>query len=381
MCTIEARAELPVPGAEHLVVATSVAGHEQRYQVPVLLGSERGAGCIGEVGGGFLHDGLVHHDVVDALLHSPERSHWLVPPIHASSSAPLGAEQSNTSVTYDRALAKFYRRLGSGGASEVQTLMGLSAVGSMCVPPLWAWMQDSQGSLGVVSPMLTDAHDGGRLAAGYAEQVADFTALALDLGQTVRDLHEDLRAAFGVQIWSTVEVESRVAAMRRRLDMAATLVPSLAEHIPRLAAQMAEMAAPLSVQRVHADLHLGQALHQGDAWLIIDFEGEPGGQEDHIDHASRDLAGVLRSFDYVARIMAPAAQATAWRDACIRSFMTGYGGVDNPQAMRAYLIDKAAYEVIYEARNRPDLIDLPVAALRELAGSAPDQRWFQPNSG
>jgi predicted trehalose synthase len=90
----------------------------------------------------------------------------------------------------------------------------------------------------------------------------------------------------------------------------------------------------------------------------------------------RDVAGMLRSFDYVAGAYAlahPGLSATDWALACRRAFVAGYSartGHDlraNRLLLDAFEIDKAIYEAIYEARNRPDWLSIPVAAIKRLA--------------
>lgn len=113
---------------------------------------------------------------------------------------------------------------------------------------------------------------------------------------------------------------------------------------------------------------------------IIDFEGEtakPFTERIGPDNIWRDLAGVLRSFDYAAAqaamSSAAAAPDRAWRDACQQAFLTGYGDAATAGAgplRAAYLADKAIYEVVYEARNRPDWVVIPLTAAAQLADGA-----------
>jgi predicted trehalose synthase len=91
------------------------------------------------------------------------------------------------------------------------------------------------------------------------------------------------------------------------------------------------------------------------------------------DFALRDVAGMLRSFDYVAGSLGSTEQAAAWTSASRRAFLDGYieeSGTDlrtHRELLDAFEMDKAVYEAVYEARNRPDWLPIPVSALRRLA--------------
>lgn len=151
--------------------------------------------------------------------------------------------------------------------------------------------------------------------------------------------------------------------------------------------------------RVHGDYHLGQVLRtRDDDWSIIDFEGEPvRSVEERRQRTSalKDVAGMLRSFSYAraARGLAsPHEQAlrnrrslAAWEHGARNAFLTGYreaitgDGLLVPgddaafsTALRAWEIDKALYEVAYEARNRPDWLILPLRSLLPWIGDQLD---------
>ncbi|MGK5546800.1 maltokinase N-terminal cap-like domain-containing protein, partial [Streptomyces sp. URMC 127] len=88
---------------------------------------------------------------------------------------------------------------------------------------------------------------------------------------------------------------------------------------------------------------------------------------------ARDVAGMLRSFDYAAAV--GRAGGTGWSERARAAFCEGYGAVhgdprEEPQMLRAHETDKAVYEVLYEARHRPDWLVVPMAAIRRLAGAA-----------
>jgi maltose alpha-D-glucosyltransferase/alpha-amylase len=151
--------------------------------------------------------------------------------------------------------------------------------------------------------------------------------------------------------------------------------------------------------RVHGDLHLGQVLSTGRDFLFIDFEGEPIlsiGQRRLKRSPLRDVAGMVRSFDYAARTAIPdavargqvrseeraqellAARAAEWVTWVVAAYLRGYLDVmrttdllpADSHALRvqldAHVVEKAFYEVRYELDNRPDWVWIPIAGVRRL---------------
>jgi maltokinase len=112
---------------------------------------------------------------------------------------------------------------------------------------------------------------------------------------------------------------------------------------------------------------------------VLDFEGEPSASEaerQRPDLALRDLAGMLRSIDYAAAV--GGATDPGWADEARARLVAGYTGGDRgatapaatPVLLRALELDKALYEVVYESRNRPTWVGIPLAAVdRLLAGT------------
>jgi len=163
-------------------------------------------------------------------------------------------------------------------------------------------------------------------------------------------------------------------------------VPELgkqADMISEAYAALAKLQGPFPVQRVHGDYHLGQVLRTETGWVVLDFEGEPASplaQRRARSSPLRDVAGMLRSFDYAARHQVIArpdatslmAKASDWVRRNSDAFCAGYaaaGGLDPAQngvVLRAMLLDKAVYEVIYEARNRPTWVPIPLESIAEL---------------
>jgi maltokinase len=145
--------------------------------------------------------------------------------------------------------------------------------------------------------------------------------------------------------------------------------------------QVELLTREVPVQRVHGDYHLGQVMRTPTDWVVLDFEGEPGqplAERRALSSPLRDVAGMLRSFDYAARhLLADNSQdgeletrAEEWADRNREAFLEGYvegGGVITPgdaALLRAFELSKAVYEVVYEARNRPSWVSIPLAAFR-----------------
>jgi maltokinase len=277
------------------------------------------------------------------------------------------------------------------GAKHVPALLGSVAVEHDGEP----W------SLAMLQEFLTTASDGWELAKTsvrdlmaeadlHAEEAGgDFAAEARRLGAAVADVHAELAAAFGQRPAQRDEVRARAEQMTARLEHALTVLPQLAEVADGLRAryeEFASSAAPLSLQRIHGDLHLGQALRTVRRWVVIDFEGEPMAElsaRRQPDSVLRDIAGMLRSFEYAAyhRVIEIGWQAQLayrageWAERNRSAFCDGYAeaaGRDpraETAALRAFVADKAVYEAVYEARHRPDWLGIPLASLHRLADS------------
>jgi maltokinase len=190
---------------------------------------------------------------------------------------------------------------------------------------------------------------------------------------------------------SAVDIQRLRDGFLTRLEAAVKEVPELAPARSRLRAAFAAVTGgrpeQTVLQRVHGDLHLGQVLHTPTRWLVIDFEGEPsaGLAERTAPHPPlRDVAGMLRSFDYAAAHELRAGGhpptgeaariAARWtermRSAFLRGYATAAGADPRTQSalLTAYELDKAVYEVIYEIRNRPTWVDVPLRAVFRIAG-------------
>ncbi|MFD8739330.1 phosphotransferase [Streptomyces sp. NPDC059618] len=308
----------------------------------------------------------------------------------------MTAEQSNSSVVYgDTFILKLLRRIVPGINPDLELPLALAREGCVRVPAPTAWLRAELSGqsyvLGVLQPFVQGASDGWELALRGLAKGEDFAVEARALGRATAEVHTALARSLPTVTLGHRQLRPLADAMTERLDAAAQAVPLLRPHAPGLRTAF-EALADLSreghtwtAQRVHGDLHLGQCLRSPDGrWSLIDFEGEPSkplAERRMPQPPARDIAGMLRSFDYAAHAVtrvpgaAGTAPASGWADNCRAAYCTGYaeaGGFDprtDPVLLRAFETDKAVYEVVYEARHRPDWLPVPLAAVRRLAAS------------
>ena len=189
----------------------------------------------------------------------------------------------------------------------------------------------------------------------------------------------------------TMGTRDRATAQRAtdgtRLERAGAEVPKLAPYLAEAREIIGRADAPTMLQRVHGDLHLGQVLRTPDDWILIDFEGEPGqpiAERRRLASPIRDVAAMLRSFDYAAHYLlvdfvddeASMNRAQDWAERNRDAFCDGYAATSgtDPRSesalLQAYELDKAVYEVAYEARHRPNWLWIPMRSLSRLLPSA-----------
>lgn len=198
-------------------------------------------------------------------------------------------------------------------------------------------------------------------------------------------MHTALAHALPTVTLGHVQMRALVEGMTERLEAAVQAVPALRPYADDLRSaytaldDLASEGRTWTAQRIHGDLHLGQCLRSpAGTWWLIDFEGEPArplAERRMPQPAVRDVAGMLRSFDYAARTTDP--PQPEWATHCRAAYCSGYAeaaGRDprtEPVLLRAYETDKAVYEAVYEARHRPDWLPVPMAALHRLASADP----------
>ncbi|MFJ6695408.1 maltokinase [Streptomyces sp. NPDC091272] len=306
---------------------------------------------------------------------------------------PLDSEQSNSSLVYGNSyILKIFRRVHPGVNPDLELPLALGREGCARVPAPVAWFEGANPedptepfTLGLLQPFLDGADDGWQLALKALATDADFTAEAYALGRATAEVHTTLAAALPTLTLGRPQAEALAAQMAERLEATVQAVPTLLPYAPGLRAafdavrELGGAGPVVTSQRVHGDLHLGQALRGPDGeWSVIDFEGEPAKpltERRRPQPVVRDIAGMLRSFDYAARMHQP--WNPEWAERCRAAFCEGYAaasGTDprhQPVLLRAYETDKAVYEVLYEARHRPDWLPVPMAAVQRLATPLP----------
>jgi maltokinase len=324
-----------------------------------------------------------------------------------ASSTLFSGEQSNSSVAFgEDALMKVFRKVTPGVNPDVAVHEVLTRAGSEHVAALYGWLEAPLGErdddvlqLAMLQQFLRTASDGWDLAqasvrALYADpEVAahdsggDFAGEAARLGEALQEVHRTLREHFPAETRPASDTAELAAAMTGRLEAALGVVPELAEHAGALRATFAAVSKldGLDVQQIHGDLHLGQTLRTSHGWKLVDFEGEPAkplAERQLPDSPWRDVAGMLRSFEYAARVVERSlstseadaelieTRAQEWSERNKNHFLYAYaGGELTPEQqvlLDAYVADKAVYETVYETRNRPSWVAIPLQAVARI---------------
>jgi maltokinase len=420
--------------AHVLLRVTPEGGAPDVYQL--LVGEHRGTlpelllhATLGSAGGATFYDGVYDHEAVDALLGHLAAGDELDGLRFTSAEAvPTGlpnrvmsAEQSNTSVVFgDAAILKLFRRVQPGANPDVEVTRALADAGSTHVARPLAWFDSEvdgeDTTLGLLQVFAKGSTEGWAMATAsvrdlfaeadlHADEVGgDFAAESERLGAATAEVHALMRQALPTGEAGPEQVRSAVAQLHARLDEALQVVPDLepyADALRRTYDELGARTAPVPVQRVHGDYHLGQVLRTLHGWLLLDFEGEPArplAERTALMSPLRDVAGMLRSYDYAARHLlaeraaesaaAPqlAYRATEWADRNRSAFCDGYAAAagsdprDEAVLLRAFELDKAVYEVVYEARNRPSWLPIPLGSIERLARSADEAATTQEDS-
>lgn len=395
-----------------LVLRDTAAQPPVTYQVPVVDRPAARAGADGALVGVFedpdlgrrwLYDGPHDPAYVAELVGCVVATGESAPTVRCTFSRVLVGEQSNTSVIcevtgpggapLDPVIVKVFRTLAPGDNPDVEVCRTLGAAGSRLVP---RWRGDAElawvgpdgapvrGYAHVATSFLAGSEDAWRTALRAAGQGRSFATEARELGAMSAALHAQLAASFGTRAAGAPDRARVLDALRQRYAAAV-------ERVPELSADAADIRAILDgvgeltwppLQRVHGDYHLGQVLRTSHGWVALDFEGEPlrpAAERTHPDLPERDVAGMLRSFDYAAGSIEhdrPELSRRDWAQDARSAFLAGYRGAastptrhanrDHDAWVRAFEVDKALYEIAYEATHRPTWLPIPRGALDRL---------------
>ena len=418
-------AEEPVEVRLLIVRVDFADGGHEHYQVPVAL--RRGevddetlrvveSGTFGKVdddGPALAHDALVDPELTSVLLDGFVRGRTVDgvsfvtrEPVEPLDGRLLAGEQSNSSVVYgDRYILKLYRRLQTGLNPDLEVTRALTEVGSPHIAPILGWVEhtgEPAATLGILQPFFRSGTDGWVSAVAsvrdlyaeadlHADEVGgDFAAESRRIGQVIATVHADLARALPTDTYGSDRHRRLAEQLRERLAAGVAVVPELAERQAAIASaydEVASLDADVPVQRVHGDLHLGQLLRVDTGWLVLDFEGEPArplADRTALMSPLRDVAGMLRSFDYAARHLLAEQpgrrdldrRATEWAERNREAFCDGYteAAGNDPRKdavlLRAFELDKAVYETVYEARNRPTWLPIPLSGIDRIIGAA-----------
>lgn len=332
----------------------------------------------------------------------------------------MNVEQSNTSVVIgERIVLKGYRKTHAGPQPELEIARFLDAVGYQNTPTLLGFVEYERPgaepmAVCILQHFVPAQGDGWSVTLDELKrastqdadtQGADTQAAQIErarrLGVRTAELHRAFAtpgggAAFEPEPTTRADLDAWVAQARQTAQRALDTLAAELERVPdalraqaaalvaRRAEILARIAAPpldpaLTKTRYHGDYHLGQVLVVDDDFMIVDFEGEPGRAPEVRRRKSsplRDVAGMLRSFNYAA--LSGGEPTRAWERAAVAAFLDGYratiagcGSYPADPAHAAALLDlftleKAFYEMSYELANRPAWLRIPMEGIRAI---------------
>jgi maltokinase len=395
---------LDATGAVAATYQVVLGGRPLTADEAFLRGKERVT--VGAVDGWVFYDALVDPELA---LHVLDR---IAPDLQAEVARPLVVEQSNSSVVYDeRLILKLFRRLQAETNPDVEITRALNERGFPHVVPQLAELALDGTDLAVVREYLLGSADAWQLAhtslrdllasPGAPEEAGgDFGPEAASLGDVTARLHLAMADIYGTAPGDPAEWLEGFRAQLARLPgvhgelRGETVAASDVVDVEAVDSALTGFVAvdhPGVATRIHGDFHLGQVLLGDTGWYILDFEGEPVRpvfERTRPMSPLRDVAGMFRSLHYAARTCLAergrdvdpelVAANEAWEERAVSAFWRGYHAVpgidallpppgdDRAGILRAFELDKAVYEVIYELSYRPDWVDIPASAIRRM---------------
>jgi len=320
----------------------------------------------------------------------------------------VSSEQSNSSIVFDESLIlKVFRRLEPGVNPELEVLRFLAEHGFENAPKLAGWYEYSgaplTATLGLLQEFVANAVDGWELALDEIVEAPDrFVDRLARLGEVTAQMHNTLGsdlsdAAFAPEEPSVEALGLLTATVDEEIARVFLSLPEDDDRLAPIAGRGEEVREQLRfltyagstgrVIRTHGDFHLGQTLVEGDDWVILDFEGEPARslvERRRKRSALRDVAGMLRSFTYVASaggLLRGATVPEDWEERARWRFLDSYLAAVDPSLLPAgdaaierllavFELEKAVYELRYELDNRPEWVGISVAGIERLMNAA-----------
>jgi maltokinase len=316
---------------------------------------------------------------------------------------PMGVEQSNSSLVFaDRLAMKVFRKVEPGLNPELEMLRFLTARGFPNIAPLYGWCEYQGEALAatllVTQRFLPDGTGGWELALDEIATDPDaFLERLGGLGDVTARMHSVLASdasdpAFSPEEPSEESLSLLTATLDEDIDRLFSRLPD-DERLDSIRGRGQDVQERLSVLskigaggrmiRTHGDFHLGQTLMTPRGWVILDFEGEPARplhERRQKRSPLRDVAGMLRSFAYVASAAemqrgTPAPEG--WEERARSAFLEHYleaveanllpmGEAAVANLLSVFELEKAVYELRYELDNRPDWVPIPVAGIQRI---------------
>ncbi len=327
------------------------------------------------------------------------------------------AEQSNSSVLYgDRLILKLFRRLqtGENPDAEIGRFLTEEAHFEHTAPFAGELVYTAPGggeatTAALLQGLIANEGDGWEWTLDTLktdQESAAYRDGVRLLGQRTGEMHRALATptsnpAFAAEPTDidalqrdAVRLESQIAeAIQMVKHRFSTLPDDLLGAAATLLSRRREMLAIANDlrslppgtaglrTRIHGDYHLGQVLKTADDFVLLDFEGEPArslAERRAKQSPLRDVAGMLRSFSYAGAAALgtePSPERTAWEQSAVAAFLEGYrSGSGEGTAtraaqlplLRAFLLEKALYEIMYEVNNRPGWIAIPLSGILDL---------------
>jgi trehalose synthase-fused probable maltokinase len=404
-----------------LVEARFAPGTHEVYQLQVGVRPESDGwddGVIASGDGVTLYDALTDPEQARALLqlmrldskveseHAVSEFRWVDgvrDPGQTPEVRPMGAEQSNTSVVYDDLLAmKLYRRVEAGINPELELMRFMTEREFRSVPALVGWFGYTgrlmEATLGVLQEFLPSGRDGWELALdelgsdpeGFLQRVHSLAVVTGEmhsvLGSDASDPafapEEPSAESLGL-LTATIDEEIERIFLELPEEESVEPIAGRGEEVREQLRMLTHVGTAGKVIRTHGDYHLGQTLLTDRGWVVLDFEGEPARalpERRRKRSPLRDVAGMLRSFAYVAsaaEIMRGVVPPEDWESRAREAFLDGYmesvdaslmpaGRQGVEQLLSVFELEKAVYELRYEMNNRPDWVRIPVAGILRL---------------